>query len=88
MKHHFVLSRPVAIVAEVITKRVGGCPHVKRYTVAATVVLTGSFMATHPLHFLPHFLWDGLAYTIHGLGAAPIAEGVLRRLAAKKGEQK
>lgn len=54
-------------------------PKVQRHLVAislgTTLMLTGSFLATHgenAPHFLPHVVWDALAYFIHGIGSLPI----------------
>jgi len=49
-------------------------PKQKTVKVAAgvTIMLTGAAMATHPVTFLPHFLWDALAYGLHGYGALPV----------------
>jgi hypothetical protein len=46
----------------------------KRFTkcsLGAVIGLAGAFMATHPVEYVPHFLWDGLAYGLHGYGALP-----------------
>jgi len=44
--------------------------------VGSVLIITGSFMATHPVTWLPHFVWDALAYGIHGYGLLPILKVV------------
>lgn len=39
-----------------------------------TLILFGSFMATVNQELVPRTVWDGTAYSIHGLGLAPIAK--------------
>lgn len=49
-------------------------PHRKRVVklgLGASIGLFGAFMATNPWHVVPHFLWDGIAYGLHGYGALP-----------------
>ncbi len=48
--------------------------HVGKIRVATGtgLILLGGFMAHHPWSAIPLFLWDSLAYFIHGCGAAPI----------------
>lgn len=51
------------------------CPR-KKKTVkivsGVVIMLSGAAMATHPLAIVPHFLWDAIAYGLHGYGALPI----------------
>lgn len=83
-KNHFILSRPIVIVSKVVYKHLGIHPVAGKFGLACITVFSGAFMAVNPIHSIPHFIWDGIAYTIHGLGAAPIAESILRRLSNKK----
>lgn len=83
-KRHFYLSLPVLRVALHIHRISGVHPAVGKYGIAFVVVFSGAWMAVNPVHGIPHFLWDGIAYTIHGMGAAPIVESVLRKLEKRK----
>lgn len=82
-KKHFVFSVPVLKLALHFHRKVGVSPVVGKYTIAFTVVFTGAYMAVNPVHGVPHFVWDGIAYTIHGMGAAPIVESILRKFQKK-----
>lgn len=43
-----------------------------KVSVGVTIMLVGSTMATHPVAWMPHVLWDALAYGLHGYGALPV----------------
>lgn len=47
--------------------------------VSVSVILTGSWLASVPQTLLPHFLWDAISWTIHGLGAAPLIDKVMKK---------
>ena len=79
-KNHYLASRPVVWVACIVHKKIGVHPVAGKYGTAFAVLFTGAYLATNPIHGVPAFIWDGLAYTIHGLGVAPIAEAVFRRI--------
>jgi hypothetical protein len=40
--------------------------------VGVVIMLVGSTMAKYPIIFIPHILWDAIAYGLHGYGALPI----------------
>jgi len=40
----------------------------------SVIALSGAFMAAHPWGAVPHFVWDGLAYGLHGYGALPFVK--------------
>ncbi len=80
---HAKISNPVLQIGIVLHEKFGVHPLIGKYGSAFTVLFAGAFMATNPVHEIPRFIWDGLAYTIHGLGAAPIAEAILKRLREK-----
>lgn len=48
--------------------------HVTMVATGVGICLTGSFMATcgHSQVVLPHFIWDAISYSIHGVGLIPI----------------
>lgn len=77
---HFLLSRPILVVSAALHRHIGLHPVISKYSIAWSVVFAGAYMATNPYHSIPHFLWDGIAYTIHGFGAAPIAESMIRKI--------
>jgi hypothetical protein len=76
---HFAVSRPVVKVAHFVHRRLGVNPVVSKYGFSFAVLFSGAYLALNPIHYVPAFVWDGIAYTIHGLGAAPIAEAILTR---------
>lgn len=49
--------------------------HIVQVGLGVSLMVTGSAMALHAqeIAFLPHVLWDTLAYGIHGIGGIPIA---------------
>lgn len=52
-------------------------PHRRRFAklfMGAAIGLSGAFMAAHPLEMIPHFVWDGVAYTLHGYGVLPFVK--------------
>lgn len=88
-KRHFILSFPVLKLALHMHRKLGVHPVLGKYAACFGVVFAGAYMATHPIQALPHaahFIWDGIGYTIHGIGAAPVAEAVLRRLQKRRKE--
>lgn len=46
--------------------------HAARISVGTFFALFGAFLATHPAEWMPHFLWDAVAYGIHAVGMAPV----------------
>ena len=38
------------------------------------LILGGAFLAQIHQDYMPHFVWDGLSYSIHGIGLAPVAK--------------
>lgn len=54
---------------------------VTKYGSAASLTLFGGYLASNPVHFLPHFVWDTIAYGLHGIALAPIAECVCHGMA-------
>lgn len=40
--------------------------------VGIVLMLSGSALATHPVTFVPHFLWDAVCYLLHGYGSLPV----------------
>lgn len=49
--------------------------HAAGVTLGAALMLTGSAMATHAdfgTQYVPHVLWDSVAYFIHGFGSLPV----------------
>lgn len=79
----FVLSVPIVLFSSFVHRNFGFHPVMTKYSVAWSVVFAGAYLATNPVHWVPHFIWDGIAYTIHGFGAAPIAEAMIRRISKK-----
>lgn len=76
---------PVHSLHDLIHKHV---PHPRtagKVLLCSTIILTGSSIALiptpeiHPenLHFIAHTFKDGVAYTIHGIGSAPLIEAIL-----------
>jgi hypothetical protein len=51
-----------------------------KHVVAASFFLVGPYLAQHPMAGVPHFLWDGFAYAIHGFGCAPLIESLAPKL--------
>lgn len=72
-----VVMYPITIPVELAYKIF---PHDKRKSHAAVGVLyamLGAYMASLEIHYIPHFLWDGFAYSVHGMGIAPGAKLLL-----------
>lgn len=84
---HHALSSPVIFVAVAVHRKLGVHPVVSKYTVALSCVFGGAYLASNPIHAIPHFVSDAVCYSIHGIGLTPIAEAVIRRLAQKKNEE-
>lgn len=78
------LAMPVNRLADLGHDAASGLLHPRwerrhtRMTVAVGVVFAGAFLASLHQPFVPHFIWDGVAYSIHGLGLAPIAERLVK----------
>lgn len=72
-----VASLPVRWLAHGLHKLV---PHNKRCSevaISVALVLTGAWLASLHQELIPHVVWDATAWTIHGIGAAPIVGYVL-----------
>lgn len=84
VKTIFILTYPIHLITEVIHgKRFQHLIHSKRVvklTIGGFIMLTGSTMATHPVEFIPHIVWDALAYGLHGYGALPMIKIFCTRL--------
>ena len=79
-----VVAHPIKTLANKVHDLTGlptGTAHTFiHYTVCISIVGGGAYLAVHVPPFVPHalhFAWDGFAYSIHGLGLAPIAERFL-----------
>lgn len=72
-----VVSLPVRLIGHGLQKII---PHNRKQgevVIGTIIMFTGAGIAS--LHFahIPHFIVDGVGYTIHAIGAAPIIERVL-----------
>jgi hypothetical protein len=70
-----VLVLPVVLV----TNRFSALRRNKKATkmsIGTIIMLTGTTMATHPVGWMPHFLWDAIAYSLHGYGLIPFLKVV------------
>ena len=76
---HFAFARPVLGAALVLHRTCGIHPVASKYTIAFTLIFSGAYAACNPMHGVPHFIWDALSYTVHGIGAAPVAEAIIRK---------
>jgi hypothetical protein len=54
--------------------------HHGRAACGSVMMLVGSIMATNTPAWLPHFLWDAVAYGLHGFGSAPVFKLVCIKL--------
>jgi hypothetical protein len=59
-----------------------------KITVGVVIMLVGSTMATHPVVFIPHVIWDALAYGLHGYGALPLIKIACKHLNLEEIEEK
>lgn len=59
-----------------------------KVSVGVVIMLVGSTMATHPVSFIPHILWDALAYGLHGYGALPVIKIACHHLNLEDLEEK
>lgn len=84
---HSFVCRPFAFAGAVLHLCLRVPPPVGKYGVATIVIFTGAYMACNPIHAVPHFVWDGVAYTIHGFGAAPFIEKIVRFINKLEGRQ-
>lgn len=46
--------------------------HAAAMATGAGLCALGSFMATNPVAFVPHVIWDAVSYSIHGAGLMPL----------------
>lgn len=47
-----------------------------KFTFGFVLICCGSFLAGCKQTIIPHYLWDGVSYSIHGFGLAPIIKVV------------
>lgn len=68
-----VVTIPVVHVATILHQRfpLVGSKKAKKCSIGGVLVLLASYGATHPVGFVPHFLWDALCYGLHGYGLTP-----------------
>lgn len=70
---------PVVSLVRVINKVVPHNTHTGTVITSVTVIIVGSYIAAVPQTVVPHFLWDTMAWFIHGLGAAPLIDKVMNK---------
>lgn len=44
----------------------------RKICIGIVLMIGGAVMATNPIGMVPHFIWDAVAYGIHGYGALPV----------------
>lgn len=73
-----VAIRPITIVVDRFhNAHIGKIVHSKKaskVTIGIVIMLVGSGMAAHQVAFIPHVIWDAIAYGLHGYGALPIVK--------------
>jgi hypothetical protein len=79
-----VLAYPVTAVVEAVhgdkLKHAVKSKRTTKVFIGVGITLVGSTMATNPVSFVPHVIWDALAYTLHGYGALPVIKILCERL--------
>ena len=78
-------AKPVHHLHRIIQKHVPHPAAAGKVLLCTSIILTGSSIALIPtphfqpenIHFVVHTVKDGIAYTIHGIGSAPLVEAVL-----------
>lgn len=55
-------------------------PHVTKASLGAVIATGGAFMGAHPIESIPHFIWETLAWLIHGYGAIPLLSVLRQRI--------
>jgi len=73
-----VILFPVRLVVKGISKLYHHDERKGKLIVGVVFIVIGSAVADlYPEHCpIPHFLWDGVAWLLHGFGCAPIIEQV------------
>jgi len=59
-----------------------------KITVGIVLMLVGSTMATHPVVFIPHVIWDAMSYGLHGYGALPLIKVACKHLNLEELEER
>lgn len=76
-----ILVLPLVVVSRVVHN---ACPSVHPHTVKITmgifIAFSGAYMATNPVAVVPHFIWDGVAYSLHGYGILPLIHVMRKHL--------
>lgn len=77
---------PVTLVVDyahkgaVHTSELAHSKKVHKVVIGVVIMLVGSTMATTPVAFIPHVVWDAIAYGLHGYGALPIIKILCKKL--------
>lgn len=68
------LCHPVTFLVIIIHKAIRLDRHkrVTKCSIGVTLMLTGSYMALHPIETIPHVVWDMTAYGLHAYGTLPV----------------
>ncbi len=71
-----ILSTPAHSLSDKIHHII---PHNKKYSrimIGVSIMLVGSALAVngHKQDIIPRFVWDSMAYLLHGFGASPIIQ--------------
>ena len=77
-----LLSKPVHFAAEAAHKVKPVKKEHRHVAYGMILIVIGSTMATSAPHFeihLFHALWDGVSYSIHGFGCAPIFKVIAQK---------
>ena len=61
---------------------------VAKVSIGIVIMLTGSTMAVYPVAFIPHIVWDAIAYGLHGYGALPLIKIACHHLNLEEIEEK
>ncbi len=66
MRRHSALTTPFQFIGWHLHRHYKLHPVIGKYGSATLIGLGGAWMATNPSHHVPHFVWDFVAYGIHG----------------------
>ena len=68
-----ILILPIVVMSKKVSTAFPSTnPYAVKAVFGVVIVFSASYMAANPIHAIPHFIWDGVAYSIHGYGSLPI----------------
>lgn len=72
-----VMAKPVRFLVATIHRETHKHKVITEISIGCSIAIFGVAVAQYHQHVVPHIIQDGVGYTIHGIGVAPIVDRVM-----------